>query len=677
MLLKTILFLFSFIPAALIAQIEDSIITDKTNYINDSSAVSIVDSLGYESDSVYTEVVNYVTDSSTAHAADSIGNIIEPLVISSEEVRSYLYHKPFSYQSTFIDKTDILRNDYRYTGDLFIVFPFSFERSYGFVGQPNDIYLYAEGSTSTNYFTDGVPVSNALFYPLDFNHIQSEDIDSIEIIPLPRGFLYGFTTNPVSVNFISKDINSLKPYSRIKYYEGAFGEAFIDGIFNMYLFKDLNASVDVTNRKVDNSFKNTEFSIWQIKTRLRYNLSNYLNVFGSYYFSKSITGINGGVNVDRILQITPNINSLLFNETRAPVYFENNSLDSKQHNFGLKVLAKAFENSYTNLNFYYKFYQNECNAADTLVKSKSTSKDKILGALLDQRFTFDPIQLYLQSGYQSLKHSSTFTSSDSLDAGYLLDNSPLDYKSFFISPLLSVTLFDSTVVPSVYYKYANILQKNSVSGIETKQKYTGFGADLAVYLNESFNLYLGYSQFDNDYFIGEKINALELRLGYKDENGNFTIDLFNKKTSAANLWGAGVDVSYSVWKMLLEGRLSQYFVGKNSLVEFMNIPETKFNVGIYFKDTLFSNNLDLKAGFVANYIGRQNLRNFSIPYLGTSSADVESWITVDFTMSAQIQKVAIVYFTWENLFDWMYYITPYYPMLERNIRFGVAWEIFN
>lgn len=677
MLLKTILFLFSVIPAALIAQIEDSIITDETNYINDSSAVSIVDSLGYESDSVYTEEVNYVTDSSTAPAADSIGNTIEPLVISSEEVRSYLYHKPFSYRSTFIGKTDILRNDYRYIGDLFKVFPFSFERSYGFVGQPSDIYLYAEGSTSTNYFTDGVPVSNALFYPLDFNHIQSEDIDSIEIIPLPRGFLYGFTTNPVSVNFISKDIISLKPYSRIKYYEGPFGEAFVDGIFNMYLFKDLNALVDVTNRKVDNSFKNTEFSIWQIKTRLRYNLSNYLNVFGSYYFSKSITGINGGVNVDRILQITPNINSLLFNETRAPVYFENNSLDSKQHNFGLKVLAKAFENSYTTLNFYYKFHQNEYNAADTLVKYKSTSKDKILGALLDQRFTFDPLHIFLQSGYQSLKHKPAFTSSDSLDAGYLLDISPLDYKSFFISPLLSVTLFDSAVVPSVYYKYGNILQKNSVSGIETKQKYTGFGADLAVYLNESFNFYLGCSQFDNNYFIREKINAVELRLGYKDENGNFTINLFNKKTSEANLWGAGVDVSYLVWKMLLEGRLSQYFVGKNSLVEFINIPETKFNAGIYFKDSLFSNNLDLKAGFVANYTGRQNLRNFSIPYLGTSNADVESWITVDFTVSAQIQKVAIVYFTWENLFDWMYYITPYYPMLERNIRFGVAWEIFN
>ena len=173
----------------------------------------------------------------------------------------------------------------------------------------------------------------------------------------------------------------------------------------MHLFKDIIASVDITNRKVDDSYKNSAFSIWQTKAKLRYNLSNDVNLIGSYYFSKSETGINGGVNVDGILQVTPNINSLLFNETLAPVYFDNNSLDSKQHHFGLKILAKPSENSYTNLNLYYKFYQNEYNTTDTLVKSKSTSKDKILGALLDQRFSFDPILLSLQTGYQSLKHN--------------------------------------------------------------------------------------------------------------------------------------------------------------------------------------------------------------------------------------------------------------------------------
>jgi hypothetical protein len=107
------------------------------------------------------------------------------------------------------------------------------------------------------------------------------------------------------------------------------------------------------------------------------------------------------------------------------------------------------------------------------------------------------------------------------------------------------------------------------------------------------------------------------------------------------------------------------------------MPETKFNGGIYYKDILFNSSLDLKTGFVANYTGKQSLKSLVIPHVGAISTDIESWLTIDFTLSGEIQKAAIVYFTWENLFDWKYYITPYYPMLQRNMRFGIAWEIFN
>jgi outer membrane receptor protein involved in Fe transport len=647
MFFKTTLFLFGFLPAVLLSQNEDSVLIDPFPHAQDSLQI--------------------------VHA-DSSNSSIDSLVTLSEKVPKYIYQQPFSDQSTFITKSDILRNDYRYAGDFLKLFPFSFERSYGFIGQSNDVYLYGEGLGSTSYFTDGVPIRIT-----DFNHIQSEDIDSIEIVPLPRGFVYGFSTNPVSVNFSSKDIIPTKPYSRIKYYEGPFGEAFIDGTFSMYLFKDLIASVDLTNRKVDDSYKNSAFSIWQVKSKLRYNLSDGVNLIGSYYFSKSETGINGGVNVDVVMQTTQDVNSILYNETLAPVWYENNSLDFKQHNFGLKILVKPFENSYTNLNFYYKFYQNEYNESDTSLNSKITSKDKLLGVVFDQRISFSTMNLSLHSGYQSLKHNPTFTSSDSLNPKYYFNNynSTLEYGSFFVSSLISIALLEGVIVPSAYFKYANTLQKNTSSGTETLQKYNGFGTDLSIFLNEHYNFYLGYSQFDDYYLIGEKTTSLELKLGYKDENNSSTINLFNKESSTINLWGIGFDVSYQIWKILFEGRMSQYFVEKDSPVNFINIPETKFNAGIYFKDSLFSSNLDLKAGFLVNYIGKQDLRTFSVTSPLTMLYDVEPWFTIDFTISAEIQKSAIVYFTWENLLDKKYYITPYYPMPERNIRFGVAWELFN
>lgn len=644
-------FLFAFASIIVNSQTRDSI-PDFVQQLQDSTLNNPVDSLLFN----FKEKIN---DTSLTAGLEK-SNIIN--------------YQPHSTQSYFIGKTDILRNDYRYTGDFFKLSPFSFERSYGFIGQPNDIYLY--GLSSSSYFVDGVPISNDRLFNFDFNQIQSEDIDSIEIVPLPRGFLYGFATNPVSVNFISKDIIPSKPYSRIKYYEGPFGEAFIDGIFSMKLFNDLIASVDITNRKVDDSFKNSAFSIWQVKTKLRYNLSDDINLLGSYYFSKSESGINGGVNIDEIRLTTQDVNSLLFNTTRAPVYFEKNSQNNKQHNFALKMFARPIENAFTELSFYYRFSLHEYSEDYLALNAKTTSKNKILGVVLDQKISFDPINLWLQTGYQSFTHTPFLTSSDSTDSGFLIDRSPAEYNSFIFAPLLSISVLDSMIVPSVYFKAMNILQKNTLSGNDSNEKLIGFGTDLSVYFIDHFNLYLGFSRFDDGYFIGEKNSTIEIRLNYIDGSNKLTASVFNNKTTLVNSWGAGFNVSYLFWKILVEGRISQYFI-EESVIGNNNIPETSFNLGIYYKDHLFDFNLDLKTGIIFNYFGRQNLRDLHIPYFNIVSANVHAASTLDFTVSAEIQKSAIVYFTWENLLDKQYYITPYYPMLERNIRFGVAWEIFN
>ena len=151
MFFKTTLFLFGFLPAVLLSQIEDSVLIDPFAHTQDSSLI--------------------------VHA-DSIKSSIDSLVTLSEKVPKYIYQQPFSDQSTFITKSDILRNDYRYAGDFFKLFPFSFERSYGFIGQPNDLYLYGEGLGSTSYFMDGVPI-----------RIQISIISKVKILIQSKSFL--------------------------------------------------------------------------------------------------------------------------------------------------------------------------------------------------------------------------------------------------------------------------------------------------------------------------------------------------------------------------------------------------------------------------------------------------------------------------------------------------------
>ena len=91
-----------------------------------------------------------------------------------------------------------------------------------------------------------------------------------------------------------------------------------------------------------------------------------------------------------------------------------------------------------------------------------------------------------------------------------------------------------------------------------------------------------------------------------------------------------------------------------------------------FSDMFFENNLYLKAGIIFYYTGAlQSLAN------KIGIVEVEPSNKVDFSLAGEIKKVAIVYFIWENLLGNQYFITTYYPMPERNIRFGLSWELFN
>jgi hypothetical protein len=674
---KVIIFFLLVSQELVFSQIQDSIFTDDLHKISDSSKVLTQDTLGLKQNSNMNGITDYLDQPGNTQTTELSVNNLDSADILNPDSIYFIHQKPHSNQHLFISRSELLRNDYRYTGDIFKVFPFSFERSYAFIGQPNDIYLYGVSSNSSSYFIDGVPLFKSPIFQMDFNHIQSEDIDSIEIVPLPRGFFYGFAANSNSVNFIGKNIVPDKPYSRIKYYEGPFGEAFLDGMFSLNIFRDLIASLNVTNRKVDDSFKNSDFAIWQVKTKLRYRLSNNFNLIGNYYYSKSETGINGGINVDRILQFTTNVNSLLFNETRAPVYFENNSLNSKQHNFGLKFLAEPIQNSYTSIDFYYKFSQTEYHEYDTTSKAKTTSKDEVLGVLGDQRISFNDFHLTLQAGYQKTQHTPLFSASDSADQRNFLSYSIFKDERYFISPMLYLTLFDSLIIPSFYYKHTEFSDKDIFSDSQSRFALNGWGTDLTFHFYPNFNLYLGYSSFESRYLNKDKINSFEVRIAYNDSRGKINLSFFSQKNSLTKIAGAGFNASYLIWKILLEGRISQYLFEEEFLSKSSHIPQTVFNAGIFYKNLLFNSNLDLKAGFTANYTGAQKLKEFPIPYVRNITSNVEPWLIVDFTFTAEIQKAAIVYFTWENLFDWMYYITPYYPMLERNIRFGIAWEIFN
>lgn len=652
------IFLLISIPA--FSQTEQTL-PDSTNDVRNDSAYLLSDST-FAADSLAVQKI--ISDSLKVlkHKADS-------LVIFSG--------RPFFDESLILSHSELIHYDYRYTGDFFDLAGMAFKKDLGFIGQNNETIIYGAGFNGISYFQDGVLVNNRSLNSFDLNNVPSELIDSVEILPSVRGFLYGPVNNPVSINLITKDITPKAAFSRIKYFEGAFGEAMIDGIFSASVFRKLFLYFEVSNRKVDRRYLNSSYSSWLGKIKLKYIFNEFLNFQADYGYVKSNKGLNGGADVDSIQTITSNVDSLLYSEVLSPVKFRERSYDVKQHHFGFRVLSEIKKWSGTDLNLYYRFSLEELNNTGDADLLAQDLRDKTYGASLRQNFS---------SGVFNAEINGVYEYSDFLNRRFfLIDTLPIsssgfisDYKNFALSSIFSVHTANKRLKFSAFYKYTGRNKNNFYNGY----RLGGWGFDLVFNLTDKIKLYSGYSSFE-PHHTAKNISAIEGAINYSGSDFSSGIRIFIRQSEivsdpilfrAANsiinpfqdMLGVELSAKTKLWKILFEGSGTIYSPAGDE-TELYNIPAQHFSAGIYFTDILFDSNLDLKAGFIYYFTGKQNLFNYSVP---NSSQ-------LDFTLTGEIQKSAIAYFTWENLLGAEYFIVPYYPMPLRGIRFGVSWEFLN
>ena len=586
-----------------------------------------------------------------------------------------LQEKPLSNNSYFIGHETIFHVDYRSTSDLLKKFPLTFVKDKSYIEPDNETFMYGAGAGGVSFLQDGILYNDRFTNSLNLYNIQTGSVDSIEIVPSPRGFLYSISPNPVTVNFITKDYLSVTPYSRIKYYQGSSGEAYVDGLFSALLLKGLNASFDITNRNIDSSYVNSNFNMWQVKTKLKYFLSKSLNITGSYDYIKSEMGLNGGINVDTIYTSNTDINSTLYNDITAPVNFPLRKQEYIQHYFNIGLLSKVFNNFTGNLNFYYRFNQDKISGIDSSI-SEIKNKNKIYGLNAREEFSKDLFKISLLGNYEHINYNT----SSIIDGVYAIEGNNLN--NFSLASIISLNLLDGELIPSIFYKYYKgkdfYLRDNNLNG---------FGADVACNLGNNFKFYLGYSNYEINK-SGKKINNAEASIDYSVSGASVIFKVFNRDLIIGksgqgaynydyqNINGLGLKLDCKFKEILIETS-GEYYL--NPGTDFKNLmPGLNFMSGIYYKDILFNTNLNLKTGFIFYYTGKQNLQPLYSPgVLNYFSNEIAPSLTVDFTLVGEIRKVAIVYFTWENLFDKQYFITPFYPMWSRGIRFGLGWELFN
>lgn len=613
---------------------------------------------------------------------DSIITNESMLIVTERDSIVPLYSSPLTKTSFIASNKELLKLEYQYTGDYLRLFPFNFTKNLGFAGQPNETFLYGVGNDAVSYLMDGVSYNDRFSNSLNLNLIQSEDVDSIEIIPLPRGFLYGTYDNPVSVNFITKDFITSQPYTRIRFYQGANRDMMFDGSFNAVVMNKLIASFDIANRILDATYDNTAYSIWQGKVKIKYLLSNDVNIIATYNYNDYNAGYSGGVHIDSIRSITDNVDDILYDFRAAPMMYPNGELKTLTHLPRLRFLIKPTEWMRSDASLFFMFNRYEKNTS-----LSEYSENKTYGLNIRNDFDYSIFKFQLNVDYEKrdiYSSSAFYNSIDSLPF-YVFQNQ-LDADLFSIAGILSANLDDGTFIPSIYYK-TSTYNKNYLQPMDYNDDRTsyGIGVDLLFKIESNFGLYLGtsilkpYSLSEQEYGLIEfgtryqnEFVFADLKYFYNEYNYGFYIDTgldINDYIRFGYLNGLGINLKFNYWKLLLESNSSYSFSVDDKL---FGVPDFQTQTGLYYTSKLFDDNLDLKTGFVFYYTGKNNVYTFE-----NGLVEVPSSYKLDFTLAGEIQKTAIVYFTWQNLFNNNYYITPYYPMPTRSIRFGVAWEMFN
>lgn len=608
---------------------------------------------------------------------------IDSLKLAKARPLTPLYAQPLlsvEDEANIISHPEIIYYPYSYAGDLLEQSPFTFQRHLGVMGQPHEVLIYGNGFRSVSYLMDGMLLNSRLHNSLDLNFVQTEAIDSVEVIPSPRAFLYGTFNNPSAVNFVPREdftIDSQRgTYSRFRYYQAPNEEAMIDAIYRTYFSPRITGLFEMTNYSSSDRFPNTGHGSWKLNTALSYLFNDNFNLKGSYNYNRTETRLFGGV-----LSLEDTVDIPELSELTAPVNNPTRYQKYHQHQFNLTLRNKDVGSLTGKFDFYYinSLTEQRENERDTSAEAFKIIRDikyKVYGALLDQRYSSESFNIFFNGNYEHLRYTDIYLGR-------------VTFNSLALSGRGELKLLNDKLRPSVFAKYLAYDDKT----------YNGYGADAYFRFNPTFLIYAGLSGFTtlsifsdkqtiNSYEAGAEIKTHPLKISIKAFNQSITkwakpgwqTDLPPGFIVDRSTSGLGLDLTLKFWKIYLEAQTTYYnvdFSGYN----IKHLPELNIRPKLYFQDTLFKSNLFLRTGVQGKYISQEEPVNYSFFNLTTyyyeGSALLDPVYTLDFFLVGEIRERAIIYFTFENLFDKVQTIVPGYPLARRGLRIGFAWEFLN
>jgi len=627
--------------------------------------------------------------------------------------------EPYHDSTESILSSEIPWIEYRYVGDLLWTRPGMYIRDMGSPGQRNELTIGGVDWRGIAFLVDGRSQSDPLTGAYDMVLFPTDYVERIEFITGPRAMLYGMNSTGGTINIVTKSFYTNTPYSRLRYSQGVNDYAQTDALFSTNIFSRFNLMFGLTRHTIGSHdlldeyrapFANGDHDAWALRTKLRYDISNSFNIEFSHLYQQARTGLNGGVD---------------FTKTPNGSYFDNNLAIVSNNDAYEKVLNNHFDltaaahigGDTAQLTTFSTYYSNELREYrdeenfnqlvppnGLLVRSdnRTSNAGMILRHSVEsgaQNFSasLEADEIQVESSPEAGGHKETKLGASAKEEVTLLD--PLSFAIFG-----RVDRYRGKTLP-------------------------GFGADAQLKVSSGLSVFGGASiakrtpTLQELYWSSDTALAPTPRLWLKDEQ--HTLVEFGTRISIDDFLYATISLTHRIIKnpilvdtllapggspatytLVFQQPLSQTYDGINASVKmdydhfviegnatYMKqpsdiregqkltlYPALYLDGSVYYKNVLANGKLELKIGFRGRYVSEQtgegplDESGFFVPYTLLNSFGPSG--TADFFLIGKLGN-AYLHLIWENLSGNQYLLTPFYPMYDRNIRFGVSWEFWN
>jgi len=602
---------------------------------------------------------------------------------------------PISDSLDVIKRIEVRWGDYSYLGDLLWSVPGAFIRDLGSLGQPSQLTLRGLGWHDIAVLVDGRTANEPLTGIANLNLFPIQAIQRIEYQTGVRAFLSGLNSTGGALNIITQDFYTNRPYSRIRYSEDGYGFLSTDGIFTQNITRSLNVMAAFQRQTLDGRYPNSNYDAWNIRLKLRYLLSDRLNLVLSEAYNQSEVGLNGGVD------LTKTSPADVFDELRATM---------------------------VNTDSYEKIHRHDVTATlgyrwvgdSSLVSTATGYYSQNLREYRDEENRPNPNGIFIQSDHRTAWYGFKLNQELQKWGNRISLGAEIQKREVIESP--NVGVHDETdasltgkveldvpvVKPAVFGRYDRYRGEHLGSyGADVKWVplpwLSAYGGYSTSYRTPTIQELYWQGSGDSSFAIEKEkhkmveagildnvTGVLQLRASYfhrRIENAIIADALstpgvfpsaFVHNIPVETLEGVDGSVTLKVWRFSGKGTWT-YLTQRQDRIEQQIYPKFFASGEIAYRQILFQDHLDLKVGLRGNFFtsnfGEQYNPETMI-YVENTTAELNQQGSVDAFLVGKVGS-AYIHFIFENITGQQYMLTPFYPMPPQKIRFGIEWEFLD